>query len=101
MTQGADTGGAPARIRIWDAPVRLFHWAIVALLGVLWWSGEERLFDWHRLAGYTLLRIQRRAPVPIENREAFQTLPADRAVTPEAVRLDPRVQNNDDNATVR
>ena len=32
----------------------------------------------------------RRAPVPVEDREAFKTLPADRAVTPEALRLDPR-----------
>jgi MFS family permease len=46
------------------------------------------------LAAYTLLRINRRAAVPVENREAFQTLPADRAVTPEAVRLDPRNQDN-------
>jgi len=42
------------------------------------------------LAGYTLLRISRRAPVPIENRDAFKTQPADRSVTPEALRLDPR-----------
>jgi MFS family permease len=42
------------------------------------------------LAGYTLLRIRARAPVPIENRDAFKTQPADRAVTPEALRLDPR-----------
>jgi MFS family permease len=42
------------------------------------------------LAGYAILRIGQRAPVPIEARETFQTLPADRAVTPEATRLDPR-----------
>lgn len=46
------------------------------------------------LAGYTLLRIKRRAPVPVENREAFQTMPSDRVVTPEAAKLDPRVQPN-------
>lgn len=57
MTQDAGIEGATARIRIWDAPVRLFHWTIVALLGLLWWSGEQRLFDWHRLAGYTLLAL--------------------------------------------
>lgn len=39
---------------------------------------------------YTLLRIQRRAPVPLKNREAFQTMPAEKATTPEAARLDPR-----------
>jgi MFS family permease len=42
------------------------------------------------LAGYTMLRVGKRAPVPVEDREAFQSLPADRAVTPEALRLDPR-----------
>ena len=44
------------------------------------------------LAGYTALRISRRAPVPVEAREAFKTQPAERAVTPEAVRLDPRTK---------
>jgi MFS family permease len=42
------------------------------------------------LAAYAALRIGRRAPVPVGDREAFKTLPADRAVTPEATRLDPR-----------
>ena len=44
------------------------------------------------LAAYTLLRIRARAPVPIEDREAFKTQPAERALTPEAARLDPRTQ---------
>ncbi|PZO79096.1 MAG: MFS transporter [Mesorhizobium amorphae] len=50
------------------------------------------------LAAYTLLRIRRRAPVPLEEREAFQTLPAERAVTPESLRLDPRgpAENDDE-----
>ncbi len=42
------------------------------------------------IAGYTLLRITRRAPVPVEDRESFTTLPPERAVTPEVLRLDPR-----------
>ena len=42
------------------------------------------------LAVYTVLRIGRRAPVPVGERETFQTLPSERGVTPEAVRLDPR-----------
>ncbi|MBE7184691.1 MAG: MFS transporter [Methylobacterium mesophilicum] len=42
------------------------------------------------LCAYTLLRIRTRAAVPEEAKEAFQTLPAERAVTPEALRLDPR-----------
>lgn len=42
------------------------------------------------IAVYTVLRIGRRAPVPVDARESFQTLPAERGVTPEAGRLDPR-----------
>jgi len=41
------------------------------------------------LAAYTLLRINRRAPVPLDARESFKTLPSERSVTPEALRLDP------------
>jgi MFS family permease len=44
------------------------------------------------LAGYTLLRISRRAPIPIDEREAFKTMPSDRGATPEAARLDPRTK---------
>ena len=48
------------------------------------------------LAGYTVLRITRRAPVPVENRDAFKTLPSERGVTPEAGRLDPRTPAEQD-----
>jgi hypothetical protein len=47
------------------------------------------------LVGYTLLRISRRAPAPLEDREAFKALPSDRGGTPEAMRLDPRTQQPD------
>ena len=51
------------------------------------------------LGVYALMRARVRAPVPIEEREAFKTLPAERAVTPQAVLLDPRGEheNDDDN----
>ena len=42
------------------------------------------------LAAYTLLRIKHRAPAPQATKHAFRTLPADRAATPESLRLDPR-----------
>jgi MFS family permease len=42
------------------------------------------------LGCYALLRARVRAPVPVEDREAFKTLPAERAVTPQAGLLDPR-----------
>ena len=43
--------GAP----VWDLPIRLFHWSIVLLIGLSWWSAEEsfdRVYFW---SGYTLL----------------------------------------------
>ncbi|MGE3306378.1 MAG: MFS transporter [Rhizobiaceae bacterium] len=46
------------------------------------------------LAGYTLLRIRARAPVPVEDREAFKPV-ADKA-TPEAAQLDPRTHPRSD-----
>nr|WP_295464560.1 MFS transporter [Mesorhizobium sp.] len=49
------------------------------------------------LAGYTLVRIRARAPVPIAERETFQTLPSERAATPEALRLDPRSGESPEN----
>ena len=51
------TSDAPAKVRVWDAPTRLFHWSLVVLIGALWWTGEERMLDWHRLAGYAILTL--------------------------------------------
>lgn len=44
-------------IRVWDAPTRLFHWLLVALLGFSWWSAEQGAMDWHRLSGSVLLGL--------------------------------------------
>jgi len=43
--------------RVWDLPVRLFHWLLVALLGFSWWSGEHHDMEWHRLSGYVILAL--------------------------------------------
>src|SRR5579862_3006630 len=48
---------ATARVRIWDMPVRLFHWAIVVLLGVSWLSESQGWMEWHFLSGYSLLAL--------------------------------------------
>jgi MFS family permease len=45
---------------------------------------------------YAILRKRVRAPVPIAERETFQTLPSERAVTPQALRLDPRSEQDAD-----
>lgn len=49
------------------------------------------------LGVYALVRARIRAPVPVAEREAFKTLPAERAVTPQAGLLDPRSEQEGDN----
>ena len=43
------------RIRVWDLPVRLVHWAVAALFFFSWWTAEEDEMAWHRLSGYAIL----------------------------------------------
>ena len=71
--------------------------------GLMGWMRPEGLFLATALAhlclaGYTLLRIRRRAPVPIEDRDAFKTQPAERSITPESLRLDPRRKDEAEDA---
>jgi cytochrome b len=47
----------PARIRIWDRPVRIFHWLIVLLIPVMWYTAEEDLMEQHRIAGFAMLGL--------------------------------------------
>ncbi|MCX7283528.1 MAG: cytochrome b/b6 domain-containing protein, partial [Novosphingobium sp.] len=45
------------KVRIWDAPVRLFHWSLIALFSFSWWSGENHEMDWHRTSGLAILAL--------------------------------------------
>ena len=45
------------RVKVWDAPTRLFHWALVALIGFSWWSAEMEYFDWHIWSGIAVLTL--------------------------------------------
>lgn len=36
---------------IWDLPIRLFHWGLVALVLLAWWSAEANDMHTHLLAG--------------------------------------------------
>lgn len=42
---------------VWDWTVRLFHWLIVALIPLMWWTVEQGLMDWHRRLGLTLVGL--------------------------------------------
>ncbi len=47
------------RIRVWDLPVRLFHWTLVVLIAVSYFSGQAG-GDWMKLhfwSGYAILTL--------------------------------------------
>lgn len=48
---------AAPSVRVWDLPVRLFHWAIVLLIPALWWSAETHRMDLHILLGEVMLGL--------------------------------------------
>lgn len=44
-------------VTVWDLPTRLFHWAIVLLVGFSWLSVSLDWMEWHLLSGYTVLTL--------------------------------------------
>ena len=56
MTAEADRP-ATRSIKIWDLPVRITHWLLVFLFGLLWWSGENHVEQVHFLAGYAMVAV--------------------------------------------
>lgn len=45
----------PAKVAIWDLPTRLFHWVLVGLIGLSWWSAEYSYEDVHLYSGFAVL----------------------------------------------
>jgi cytochrome b len=52
-----ETDRARRRVLVWDLPVRVFHWATVALMPVLYLTWRWNWMDWHALAGETVLAL--------------------------------------------
>ncbi|MGH8764530.1 MAG: cytochrome b/b6 domain-containing protein [Burkholderiales bacterium] len=46
-------------VRVWDAPVRLFHWLLVLLFAFMFFSGKSgsEWLDWHVRAGYAVFAL--------------------------------------------
>ena len=47
-------------IRIWDIPTRLFHWTLVILIGISFYTGLTGGFvemDYHMISGYCILSL--------------------------------------------
>lgn len=62
MATGTGHGGTGLRVkgppvRVWDLPVRLFHWLLVLLIAAAWWTAENDAMDWHMRCGYAVLTL--------------------------------------------
>ena len=44
-------------VYVWDLPVRLFHWSLVALVVLSWASRELDYMEVHRWSGYAILTL--------------------------------------------
>ncbi|MGI8704224.1 MAG: cytochrome b/b6 domain-containing protein [Sphingomicrobium sp.] len=42
---------------VWDLPTRLFHWTLVVLIGLSWWTAEEGPIELHIWSGLTILAL--------------------------------------------
>jgi cytochrome b len=45
------------RVRVWDLPVRLFHWALVLLVAALWGTHELHMMEVHVVLGQVMLGL--------------------------------------------
>jgi cytochrome b len=48
---------AMTKVAIWDLPTRLFHWLLVGLIGLSWWSAEYHFDDIHIWSGIAVLSL--------------------------------------------
>jgi cytochrome b len=47
----------PELVRVWDVPVRVFHWTLAALVAVSWVSAENGIMKLHLWSGLSLLTL--------------------------------------------
>ncbi|MHC8492731.1 cytochrome b/b6 domain-containing protein [Thalassospira sp. SM2505] len=45
------------KVKLWDFPVRLFHWALVVAIVTAWWTNRQLMIDIHAIAGYSVLAL--------------------------------------------
>lgn len=57
MGERAGEREGAARVRVWDGPLRLFHWSLPVLIAFSWWCAESGNLEWHRWSGYTILTL--------------------------------------------
>jgi len=52
-------GAGETYVKVWDAPVRLFHWVLVLLFAFMFVSGNLKgdWMEWHMRSGYAILAL--------------------------------------------
>ncbi len=45
------------RVRVWDIPVRLFHWILVSCFVIAWLTLDDRYLDIHVFVGYLMVGL--------------------------------------------
>ena len=47
------------KIKVWDAPTRLFHWLLVLMMGFMWYSATQGgdMLVWHLRGGLLMLAL--------------------------------------------
>jgi len=46
-----------SRVRVWDLPVRAFHWLIVVIVPAQYWTARQEMMDFHILLGQVALGL--------------------------------------------
>jgi len=49
--------GEKYEVKVWDAPLRLFHWALAFLVAILWGSGQLGKLDIHMQLGVWVIAL--------------------------------------------
>jgi cytochrome b len=57
MPAASSAPSAPSMQKVWDAPLRCVHWALVLLICFSWWTADSGRMDWHRYSGYAVLTL--------------------------------------------
>jgi cytochrome b len=52
-----ETVKGSGKVRVWDIPTRIVHWAMALLIPYSWWTATHDQLDRHRLSGYVLLGL--------------------------------------------
>ncbi len=57
MRVQTESGPLALRIKIWDRPTRLFHWLLVVLIPLQWWTAEQEMIEIHMILGRVMLGL--------------------------------------------